>query len=1288
VSKKIIARNDPWQREANNPDSLTNFNSMKQNKFAQLVTLWTFLLVLFSQIPAQAGLITCGDNINLTPGTDCMVTADADFVITTSDCTGPYWLLAKDLSGDTIAFAIGSITFDASPYLGTTIVIQVGDVPSGNICESNYNVEDEAFPLISCPTDTVGCTASLDTADLKSVIYSDNCGIDTLFFSDVPFGPNCNFLPAEFIGRVERTWTVRDNSGNESSCVQNIFIERADTSMVVMPPDITIECTASSVPDSTGRPTINGRPIMNGGFCNMNVSFTDQEIPSACGTRPILRRWVVSDNCIIADVKIDTQLILLQDIEPPVFTGCGDTAFYQTDFGVCNADIVLDMPNVTDNCSLFEVQASIPGYPVTTNFSFQNVAKGMHTVTFVATDSCGNISAPCTRKIFVIDNETPTAICKNFPVVSLPNNGTISVLASVFNAGSHDNCPGPLVYTGRRTGPNFTPSITFNCADAGDTVMVTIKVAEGANPASFTTCMVQVIVQDKIPPGITCPGPKTIQCTADYSNLAVFGSPFVYDPCGYTLQVDSLIDIQNCGVGTITRTFTATDSSGNSSSCTQIISVINSTPYNGQGIVWPLDTMLVNYCAGPANLGPANLPAPYNYPVTPTTSCAMLAMNYTDQVFNISSPACYKIVRRWKVIDWCQYNPSNPTVGAWTHQQVIAVVDNQPPVITFCPTDTVVSVGMDCNLGEAFFFPVTATDCSPSITFTNNSPYATSGANASGFYPQGQHNITVKAEDGCGNKSTCSFNLTVTDLKKPTPYCNTGIATELQSMAGQIMASVQATQFNEGSFDNCTAKPNLKYTIRLVGDPNPPTPGLVFDCQDEGQHQVEVWVTDEAGNSDFCITNVIVQDNMDLCPFVDDTLVVNMGTVVGSVESMMGNDMPQVDVSAAFTNMSAQTNNTGSYQLSGLQQGGHYVIAPKKDVSPLNGVTSFDLLLMTSHVLGTTPLDSPYKLIAADVNRSGMVTTLDIIEARKLILHIYDNFPNNTSWRFVPKSYVFPNPANPFTPAFPEALNLTVGQQTPNADFVGIKIGDVNGNAVAGLTDDGTQERTNANLSLVTDDRDLVAGEEITVPIKISTASDLLAVQFTLEFIDDLELRGYEKGALPGLGDDAFGKTLLGQGVLTAVWFNPNPAALKKDAALFNLRFLVKKPGRLSEMLSMTARYTDALAYQTDGQPLRPVLEFSNPKNEQTSAGFQLYQNQPNPFRESTTIGFTLPERADATLTIYDTGGRVLKAFHASYDKGYNEVTVERSDLPSGGVVFYKLETPSHTAVRKMVLLQ
>ncbi|MEZ4931413.1 MAG: hypothetical protein R2788_04680 [Saprospiraceae bacterium] len=79
-----------------------------------------------------------------------------------------------------------------------------------------------------------------------------------------------------------------------------------------------------------------------------------------------------------------------------------------------------------------------------------------------------------------------------------------------------------------------------------------------------------------------------------------------------------------------------------------------------------------------------------------------------------------------------------------------------------------------------------------------------------------------------------------------------------------------------------------------------------------------------------------------------------------------------------------------------------------------NGVTTYDIVV-TRHILSIQPMDDPYKLIAADINNSGSITTFDIVQLRKLILGVYQNFPDNNSWRFVRAGYVFPNPATPLT---------------------------------------------------------------------------------------------------------------------------------------------------------------------------------------------------------------------------------------------------------------------------------
>lgn len=85
---------------------------------------------------------------------------------------------------------------------------------------------------------------------------------------------------------------------------------------------------------------------------------------------------------------------------------------------------------------------------------------------------------------------------------------------------------------------------------------------------------------------------------------------------------------------------------------------------------------------------------------------------------------------------------------------------------------------------------------------------------------------------------------------------------------------------------------------------------------------------------------------------------------------------------------------------------------------------------------------------------------------------------------------------------------------------------------------------------------------------------------------------------------------------------------------------------------------------------------------------FALRQNYPNPFNPSTTIGFTLPERADVRLTVYNTlGQEVATVLNGAYEAGSYEVPFSAEPLTSG-VYYYTINAGSYNATRKMVLLK
>jgi hypothetical protein len=93
-------------------------------------------------------------------------------------------------------------------------------------------------------------------------------------------------------------------------------------------------------------------------------------------------------------------------------------------------------------------------------------------------------------------------------------------------------------------------------------------------------------------------------------------------------------------------------------------------------------------------------------------------------------------------------------------------------------------------------------------------------------------------------------------------------------------------------------------------------------------------------------------------------------------------------------------------------------------------------------------------------------------------------------------------------------------------------------------------------------------------------------------------------------------------------------------------------------------------------------------RNGEESSEFALYQNEPNPFTDYTTIGFRLPEAGQATITLYDVTGKILNVMQGNYDKGYNTVKLTKEDLSVSGMIYYKLQSGQHSAVKHLIVVQ
>lgn len=547
--------------------------------------------------------------------------------------------------------------------------------------------------------------------------------------------------------------------------------------------------------------------------------------------------------------------------------------------------------------------------------------------------------------------------------------------------------------------------------------------------------------------------------------------------------------------------------------------------------------------------------------------------------------------------------------------------------------------------------------------------------------PYGKHRVKWIVEDGCSNESLCDYQFEVKDCKAPSVVCTNGLSVNIPP-TGQVQ--LWATDLLQYANDNCTPPGLLKLAIRKAGAGSgfpvnglgAPITSLTFDCSELGTQPVELWAMDLSGNADYCQTYVLVQDNAGVCS--------NVAQVSGAVktEGQAGVENAQIKLTgsslfAPVFNYFQNTDEQGAFTFAAVPTPADITLAPLKDDNPANGVTTYDLVQISKHILGIKPLASPYKMIAADANHSNSITSLDVVELRKLILGVSDDLPDNTSWRFIDKSYIFSNPLNPFSDSFPEKISTggLSGNQA-GQDFIAIKVGDVNGSALANLQADGSTRSTAPPEVYFqvksSQNGPLKAGDQIELAIQAEKA--LQGFQFTLNF-KGLQVEEILPG--PGMQAEQFA-WFPDPGTLTVSWENGGIAA-------FRLRCKVLAAGTLRDMLAMGSNITPAEAYplpeagQPGGTVWAPALRFPLPEH------FECYAAQPNPFADEVSLGFFLPASGTVSLKIHDAAGRPVWEGKQYFDAGFNLFKVDFREISTKGLLFFRMESTSGAAAGKMM---
>ncbi|MDA8693270.1 cohesin domain-containing protein, partial [Saprospiraceae bacterium] len=930
-------------------------------------------------------------------------------------------------------------------------------------------------------------------------------------------------------------------------------------------------------------------------------------------------------------------------------------------------------------------------------------------------DECGN-EGLCFSEVFVRDDVRPTPVCVEFTVVSLGDDGCGFLPAESVDNRSYDNC-GVEELAVRRVGDAiFEDRIELCCTDCADgPIMVELLVTDGSGNSN--TCSAEVRLQDNIPVTMvsTPPADMTFDCEDSPldltsiidAELANFEFTDNCDVFSFTASVtdDSPTTLErgSCGEGSVIVKYEVIDN------CGMLIGTFNQTfsftnnsltdPSQFTVTRWPEDLTLTN-CTGLNGLDPEGLDSPFNSDniIVNTSSCNDVAIGFDDLVFFNVDNACLKILRTWTVVDWCIANaPGNTLADATrTHTQDIKIFDTSAPVVTASNITVSDSIGV-CSANVELIASVedVCTDMFPgqentvtyTIAFADGTTGSGMGLDASGVFPLGTSTVSFVAEDHCGNVADAvTVTVTVIDAKAPTPYCLGSVVTATMSNAGAV--EIWADDFDLGGTDTCDDELDIFFVRNGVESTS-----LSFDCTDipngvSNTLALEVHFRDDAGNSDFCLVSLFLQDNnSDVCePGPDTGSRVIAGNVHNDEHENIENVMVSLLAPASDINTQMMTVADGNYAFDMVDENVNYVISSEKQDHILNGLSTLDILIIQRHILGSTTFTSPYKVIAADVNNDQIITAIDLITLRRIILGSIEELPNGgTPWRFPNESQNFVDVLSPFP--YTETIDIfNLQSDMSDQDFVGVKIGDVNGSAIVNSFSGDTEidKRSNDVLTLAVADQKLQNGEQVTIPVYADNMTDIAGFQNTLSFdASSLTLVEVVAGEI-NVTDDNVAYYNAENGSIAISWNEIDGVIVDSDAVLFELVFDVTANTSVAQNLFIGSGMTKAEAYTSDLDIMDMELSVRNAIDSE----FVLYQNVPNPFSDNTEIQFSLPGAGDVTFTVFDLNGREVLRQTNTYNAGNNTISLSADQLNATSVMYYTLETAYGTASRKMIQIR
>nr|WP_239777277.1 gliding motility-associated C-terminal domain-containing protein [Tenacibaculum finnmarkense] len=791
----------------------------------------------------------------------CGNSTEKDQIITVEDTIKPTFTAPDDITISTDANCVFDVSVgktgvvsDEADNCSTGLKATFTDVEKAGTCEGTkiitrtwnltdscgnstqkdqiITVKDSIKPTFTAPDNITistdaNCVFDVSVGKTGGVSdEADNCSTGLkATFTDVEKAGTC-----EGTKTITRTWNLTDDCGNSTQKDQIITVEDNIKPTFTAPKDITISTDANCVFDvSVGKTGVVSDEADN---CStgLKATFTDVEKAGTCeGEKIITRTWNLTDSCGNSTQK--DQIITVEDNIKPTFTAPKDITI-STDEN-CTFDVSVGktggVSDEADNCST--------GLKATfTDVEKAGTCEGTKIITrtWNLTDSCGN-STQKDQIITVEDTIKPTFTAPDNITISTDANCTFDVSVGKTGVVSDeaDNCSTGLKAT-------FTDIEKAGTCEGEKIITRTWNLTDSCGNSTQKDQI--ITVEDTIKPTFTAPDDITIStdagCTFDVSVGKTGVVSDEADNCSTGLKA-TFTDVEKAGTcegeKIITRTWSLTDSCGNSTQKDQIITVEDTI----KPIFTAPDDITISTDAGctfDVSVGKTGVVS------DEADNCSTgLKATFTD-VEKVGICEGEKIITRtWNLTDDC----GNST----QKDQIITIEDTIKPTFT-APNDITISTDANCafdvSVAKTGVVSDEADNCSTGLkaTFTDVEKVGTC---------EGTKIITRtwNLTDDCGNSTQKDQIITVEDNIKPTFTApdNITISTDANCV---FDASVGKTGVVSDEADNCST--GLKATFTDVEKAG--------TC--EGTKTItRTWnLTDSCGNSTQKDQIITVEDNI------------------------------------------------------------------------------------------------------------------------------------------------------------------------------------------------------------------------------------------------------------------------------------------------------------------------------------------------------------------------------------------------------------------------------------------